>query len=110
MGECLDGPKEKIYARLNIRPDGKRKRIIKQTGTFLIVSLAWKEMLVLLFAVLLLFAVEKKQEEGIRISECIGRQKLPVRWLVCMAGICAVMIFGTYGYGFEAQDFIYGGF
>ncbi len=110
MGECLDGPKEKIYARLNIRPDGKGKRIIKQTGTFLIVSLAWKEMLVLLFAVLLLFAVEKKQEEGIRISECIGRQKLPVRWLVCMAGICAVMIFGTYGYGFEAQDFIYGGF
>ena len=149
MGECLDGPKEKIYARLNIRPDGKGKRIIKQTGTFLIVSLAWvifragtpgtgismivhmvsdfnpwiffndriftiglawKEMLVLLFAVLLLFVVEKKQEEGIRISECIGRQKLPVRWLVCMAGICAVMIFGTYGFGFEAQDFIYGGF
>lgn len=149
MGECLDGPKEKIYARLNICPDGKGKRIIKQTGTFLIVSLAWiifragtagtgismivhmvsdfnpwiffndriftiglawKEMLVLLFAVLLLFAVEKKQEEGIRISECIGRQKLPVRWLVCMAGICAVMIFGTYGFGFEAQDFIYGGF
>ena len=34
MGECLDGPKEKIYARLNIRPDGKGKRIIKQTGTF----------------------------------------------------------------------------
>lgn len=73
-------------------------------------GLGWKEMAVLLSAVILLFAVEKKQEEGIVISECIMMQRLPVRWLVCMTGICVIMVLGTYGYGFDVQDFIYGGF
>lgn len=73
-------------------------------------GLGWKEMVVLLLAVVLLFAVERKQEQGIVVSEHIMRQKLPVRWLLCMVGICTVMVFGTYGFGFEAQDFIYGGF
>lgn len=73
-------------------------------------GLGWKEMAVLFLAVALLAAVEKKQEEGIVISECIMRQRLPVRWLVCMAGICVIMVLGTYGYGFDMQDFIYGGF
>ena len=73
-------------------------------------GLGWKEMVVLLLAVVLLFAVERKQEQGIVVAEHIMRQKLPVRWLLCMVGICTVMVFGTYGFGFEAQDFIYGGF
>lgn len=73
-------------------------------------GLGWKEMAVLFLAVALLAAVEKKQEEGIVISECIMRQRLPVRWLVCMAGICVILVLGTYGYGFDMQDFIYGGF
>lgn len=73
-------------------------------------GLGWKEMAVLFLAMVLLFAVEKKQEEGAVISESIMRQRLPVRWLVCMAGICVIMVLGTYGYGFDMQDFIYGGF
>ncbi|MCM1212400.1 MAG: hypothetical protein NC318_12445 [Blautia sp.] len=73
-------------------------------------GLGWKEMAVLFLAIILLFVVERKQEEGVSFSMRIMRQKLPVRWLVCMAGICATMVFGTYGFGFDVQDFIYGGF
>jgi hypothetical protein len=36
--------------------------------------------------------------------------KLPLRWAVYMVAIIGIMVVGTYGYGFEAQDFIYGGF
>lgn len=148
-GDGLYGLKERIYTYLKIRPNSKKKRWLKQVGTFLLVNfawiifradtmgkgigminhmfsefnpwiffndriytlgLAWKEMVILFLAVFLLFAVEKKQGEKIVVSEYIMNQKLPVRWLVCMVGICVIVIFGTYGFGFDGQDFIYGGF
>lgn len=148
-GEALEGFKEKIYARLKIRPDSKGRQCLKQAGTFLLVNFAWivfradtmrigmsmikhmfsefnpwiffndriytlglewKEMIVLFLAVSLLFAIERKQENGVSVSERIMRQRLPLRWLICMIGICIIVVFGTYGVGFQAQNFIYGGF
>lgn len=73
-------------------------------------GLGWKEMGVLCLAVILLFAVERRQEEGIVVAERIMRRRLPVRWAFCLAGICAIVVLGTYGYGFDVQNFIYGGF
>lgn len=73
-------------------------------------GLGWKEVLVLIFAIILLWQVEKRQEDGIIISEKIMCQCLPLRWLIYILGIVSIIIFGTYGFGFDAQDFIYGGF
>ena len=42
-----------------------------------------------------------------RLREELGKQNLPFRWGVCMAGIFAVLLLGVYGQGYSAADFIY---
>ena len=49
-------------------------------------------------------------QEKICIRDWILRQHLLVRWTIYLACILSIWIFGTYGFGFNAQDFIYGGF
>ena len=73
-------------------------------------GLGWKEIAVLMLSVLLLRRVGKAHEEGRSVSNMIMSQRLVIRWGIYMTAIIGIMIFGTYGYGFNAQDFIYGGF
>ena len=73
-------------------------------------GLGGKEFFVLFVSAGVLFAVSLAQERGIHIRERIARQPLVLRWSVYLAAIWAVWIFGTYGFGFNANDFIYGGF
>ena len=68
-----------------------------------------KDCLVLAGAILVLLVSSLLGARG-RISSWICRQQLPVRWLVCIGGILVIALMGTYGYGYEAQAFIYGGF
>lgn len=72
-------------------------------------GLGWKEWLVLLLCVGILLWVEQKQETG-SVRDWILKQHLAVRWIIYIAAICGISVFGVYGYGFRAQDFIYGGF
>ena len=44
------------------------------------------------------------------LRELINGLWLPIRWAVYICAMLAVMIFGSYGHGFNAADFIYGGF
>lgn len=73
-------------------------------------GLGWKECLILVVNLFILMNVSKKQEKGIHIREKILEYNIVVRWLIYISAIIFVMIFGTYGYGFDAQAFIYGGF
>lgn len=73
-------------------------------------GLSWKEVIVLVLAIVILYAVSHIQECGISIHEKILEQPLVIRWAIYIVTIAAIMIFGTYGYGANAQDFIYGGF
>lgn len=73
-------------------------------------GLSWKEMTVLVISLLILFRVSRKQEQGIGIRETVQRQPLIVRWTISILAIVVIVVFGTYGFGFNAQDFIYGGF
>ena len=57
-----------------------------------------------------IFTVSLLQEKGIEIRESIAQWALPVRWAVYLALVLAVIIFGAYGIGYEAVDFIYGQF
>ena len=54
--------------------------------------------------------MSRLQEAGVRIREKFNAQVLPVRWAVYILAILAIWVFGSYGYGFDANDFIYGGF
>lgn len=73
-------------------------------------GLSWKEMFVLFCALSLLFWVSWKQEHGVSISQTISFQPLLVRWGIYTLTVLVIAVFGTYGFGFNAQDFIYGGF
>lgn len=49
-------------------------------------------------------------QEKIRLREAVARQPLVFRWCVYFAGIFAVILFGIYGPGYDASQFIYGQF
>lgn len=73
-------------------------------------GLDWKECIVLVLAIIIFITISRKQEKGIRICDVIMKQRLPVRWSICIIAILVIMVFGTYGYGFSVQEFIYRGF
>ena len=73
-------------------------------------GLDWKNWVVLALSVLVLLFVSHRQEQGACLCDEILRQRLPVRWGIYLAAAWIVWVFGTYGYGFDARTFIYGGF
>lgn len=73
-------------------------------------GLGWKECTVLALCLLVLLYAGILQEKGVVIRDRILSAPLVVRWAVYIGVILFVMVFGTYGYGFDAQAFIYGGF
>lgn len=68
-----------------------------------------KEWFLLLASILFLVFISVKQEH-IEIREWILEQHLILRWGIYIVGILIIYAFGTYGFGFNSQDFIYGGF
>ena len=79
-------------------------------GDLFTLGLEANEFFILLIAVAVLFTVSLLQEKGIQIRQAIARQNLCFRWMVYLAGLFAVIIFGVYGFGYNASDFIYRGF
>ena len=73
-------------------------------------GLSWKEFHMLVFCLIALLLVSYKQEKGLNVAERILKCNIFVRWGIYIGMIIFVLIFGTYGYGFDPQAFIYGGF
>lgn len=69
-----------------------------------------KDWNVLALSLMVLAGASLLQEKKICIRDWILQQHLLVRWAIYMTCILAIWIFGTYGFGYNAQDFIYGGF
>ncbi|SFA86948.1 D-alanyl-lipoteichoic acid acyltransferase DltB, MBOAT superfamily [Acetitomaculum ruminis DSM 5522] len=148
-GDITHNKREELYEFLNVSAESRKKKILKQIGTFMLINwawiifradslrlgikmikhmftefnpwifwnnqiftlgLEWKEMMILLFSIVLLWKVGLYHEKGLSISDSIMKQRLVIRWSVYMIAIIGIMVFGTYGFGFNAQDFIYGGF
>lgn len=68
------------------------------------------EWFVLLIGMLVIFAVDLFHEKGYHLRETLAEQPLLFRWLVYYMAIFAILIFGSYGIGYDAQAFIYAGF
>ena len=75
-----------------------------------LLGLSMKESLVLTVSLIILLYVSLKQEAGVRLRDVFGRQNMAVRWIVYLLAIWSIWIFGSYGFGFDANDFLYGGF
>lgn len=69
-----------------------------------------KEFEVLFMAILFLIVISIIQERGGSVRGWFNRQNIAIRWIIYFCAIWSIWIFGTYGYGFNAADFIYGGF
>ncbi len=73
-------------------------------------GLSWKECVVLAISIAVFFSISKMQEAGNIICDIINKQNIIFRWAIYLLAIWVIWIFGTYGYGYNAKDFIYGGF
>lgn len=62
---------------------------------------------VLILALFVLFLVSLKENSGVRVFDRIEQSHIIVRWTAYFALLFAVLIFGIYGPGFEASQFIY---
>ena len=69
-----------------------------------------KDMAVFFLSLGLLMGVSTLQEKGVGIRAWFSRQNTVIRWGIYFGLIWGMWIFGAYGYGFSAADFIYGGF
>lgn len=65
---------------------------------------------VLRTCIVALIGISYLQERGISLHKWLQEQHLVIRWCIYIIVIVSIWVFGTYGYGFNAQDFIYGGF
>lgn len=70
-------------------------------------GLDWKNFMVMLLAIGLLLAVDALKHRGFVVREWICRQELWFRWSILIAGIVGILIFGIWGFGYDAQAFIY---
>lgn len=69
-----------------------------------------REFEVLGISILILVIVSLLHERNIKIRDWFNKQNFVIRWIVYLCVIWSIWIFGTYGYGFNAADFIYGDF
>lgn len=73
-------------------------------------TMGYKEFAILIAAILLLLIKELVNEAGVNIKEKLIKLPFAVRLVFYVVFIMFIVNFGTYGNGFNAADFIYGGF
>ncbi len=76
-------------------------------GSFLELGLTYNDYLVVLLFVAVLLVVGILQERGIHIREAIASQNVIFRWVIYIGAILALMVYGSYGAGYTAGEFIY---
>lgn len=58
-------------------------------------------------AIIVLFVVSVLKEKGIQIRESIAKKNIILRWTIYYVAIFSIIIFGMYGPGYEASNFVY---
>lgn len=78
-------------------------------GSITRLGLSSKQVMVLCVSIGIMYVVSKCQQK-ICVRDYILKQNLLVRWGLYVGSVIIILVLGTYGYGFDAQNFIYGGF
>ncbi len=66
--------------------------------------------ILLIVALVVMFAVDCIHEKNISIRETIAKQNIVFRWTIYYAALVLIWIFGMYGPGYDSAGFIYGQF
>ena len=77
--------------------------------SLLSLGLDWRNFVILLLSIYIMFKVEAAQQRTV-IRDRILEQPLVFRWLLYLTAVAVIIIFGSYGFGYNAADFIYKGF
>lgn len=77
--------------------------------SFYLLGLGGREFRMLMLSIFVLCLVSFLQER-MHLREVFRKQNLLFQWIVLLLGIFAVLIFGVYGPGYDAAQFIYGNF
>jgi hypothetical protein len=83
---------------------------VLMNGGLLKLGLDTQDLWVLLLASLVLLSISLLQESGVHIRESLSKQNLLFRWIIYLAAIFSLIMFGVYGLNYNASDFIYRGF
>lgn len=70
-------------------------------------GLTYQTGILLVVCLLILFAADLCKYNGVCLIEWIGKQGIWLRWLIYYAAIFGILIFGVYGPGYDASQFIY---
>ncbi len=79
-------------------------------GTLLTMGIDVYDFAVIAAATAVLFIISVLQECGVKVRKSIANRNIALRWGMYFALLFAVIIFGAYGPGYDAVDFIYGQF
>lgn len=63
-------------------------------------------LLFAIFSIILLFIIDNLQEK-MPLRQTLAKENTIFRWIIILAGLFAVFIFGVYGPGYNAASFIY---
>ena len=75
--------------------------------TLYTLGLSRLELGLLVASAAVVLAVDVAHEHGATLRKRLERQNLAFRWLAYLAAILCILIFGVYGPGFDASQFIY---
>lgn len=78
-------------------------------GSLYELGMTQKDFTVAFISFIIVLCVSIAQEKGINVRKAFEGQHLIFKWLVLLGGIFAIMVFGVYGPGYNAADFIYEG-
>lgn len=78
-------------------------------GTLYGMGLDYKDWCVIIIGLLIVRRVSILQESE-SMREMIARRNVVLRWMIYYGAFFAILIFGLYGPGYSASDFIYGNF
>lgn len=79
-------------------------------GSLYELGLSQKNFSVMLVMIFVLFVIDWLQEKGYPIRETLSKQGIVFRWICYYAVLFMILIFGVYGPGYNASNFIYQGF
>ncbi len=62
---------------------------------------------ILCVSIFVLFVISLLQEKGIKIRESLSKQNICFRWVIYYIAIIVILLYGVYGVGYDARNFIY---
>ena len=79
-------------------------------GSLLQLGLTMTDYIILALSLVVVFVVSFLQEKGVSVRETIAAKALPIRVAIWYGLFLAVILFGAYGIGYDASQFIYNQF